>query len=315
MEIREAQQTENDLDIIAGLWQTLWPDTPRSGAEMLTELRSQPADDPRYHWIARSEGQAVGFMIAGPETWERAPGRFEVFAALLPEFQGRGWGKRLYAEGLAHLTGAHEVSMLYCSTRDDMPRGVRFLEDQGFELYKTTCLTQFRVAAYQENVQGRHLQRALADGTRIVTMRELMNAEDDWFSRFHYMVKECKSDLFYPPTEVTLKEHWRQFNEDQLYDPDVSFVAVCDGEYAAYTSLYQSPSDPGLYWTTLTGTRRNYRRRGLATALKAKAVETVRSLGGTRIRTDNDPRNPMYRINVDFGFESLPDLMTYRKSV
>ncbi len=315
LRIKESQGTDKEYDAIAGILRTLWPDVPCSGAELAAETHHQAGKDPQYQWLGWQDGTAVAFMTAKPETWQRAPGRYNIFVAILPAWQGRGWGKQLYAHGLAQLTHAHTVSEVFCETRADMTRGVRFLLDRGYELYKTTCLTEYRIANYNPQTKYPLLQRVLDSGVQIVSIRSLMATTDDWFARYHALLKEFKADMVYPPTERTLEEHWQQHQADEFYDPDLSFVALYEEEWAAYTSLYRSSSDPGLYWTTLSGTRRKFRRRGLATALKVRAVEAVRAQGGVRIRTDNDPKNPMYRINVQFGFDALPDALTYRKSM
>lgn len=314
-QIEESRGTDREYDAIAGILQAIWPDVPRSGAELATMARSQSAEDPQYQWIGWLDGTPVGAMTAKLETWQRAPGRYDIFVAVLPAYQGRGWGKQLYEHGLAHLTHAHTVSELFCETRADMTRGVQFLVARGYEVYKTTCLTEYRVANYDPAEKRPLLQGVLDADVQIASIRSLMESDDDWFGHYHAMRKEFQADMIYPPTEMTQAEHWQQHTSDEFYDPDMSFVALCEGEWAAYTELYRSPSDPGLYWTTLSGTRRKFRRRGLATALKVRAVEAVRERGGVRIRTDNDPRNPMYQINMKFGFAALPDALTYRKDV
>ncbi len=313
--IEESKGTEKEFNTIASILQALLPDTPCSGAELATESRSLSEEDPQHQWIGWLDEQAIGVMTAAPETWQRAAGRFNIFVAVLPPYQGRGWGKQLYEHGLAQLAHLYSVSEIFCETRADMTRGLRFLTDRGYELYKTTCHTEYWVANYDQETKGQLLQRVLDTGVQIFSVRSLMETDDDWFTHYHAMRKEFQADMVYPPTELTQEEHWQQFNSDEFYDPDMSFVALCEGEWAAYTALFRSPSDPGLFWTTLSGTRRKFRRRGLATALKVRAVEAVQEAGGVRIRTDNDRKNPMYQINVNFGFEALPDALTYQKKV
>ncbi len=315
LRIAKSRGTTEEFNALASVLQAIWPDVPRSGAELAAAVRSAAADDPQYQWLGWWDNQVVGAMTIQPETWQRAPGRYNIFVAVRPAWQGRGWGKQIYTHGLSHLLRTHTVSEVFCETRADMTRGLRFLTDRGYALYKTTRLSEYRLAHYDPRAKHPLLQRVLDTGVQIHSIRALMARDPDWFARYHTMLKEFKADMIYPPTPVTREEHWAQHNADAFYDPDLSFVALCDGEWAAYTSLYRSPSDPGLFWTTLSGTRRQFRRRGLTTALKVKAVEAVRDLGGVRIRTDNDPKNLMYQINLKFGFEALPDALTYRKNM
>ena len=41
---------------------------------------------------------------------------------------------------------------------------------------------------------------------------------------------------------------------------------------------------------------KEYRRKGIATALKIKAIERLLKKGITEVRTDNEEYNPMYKI-------------------
>ena len=60
---------------------------------------------------------------------------------------------------------------------------------------------------------------------------------------------------------------------------------------------------------------KNYRRKGLATALKIKAIERLRENGITEVRTDNEENNPMYKINVALGFKPAPFSLEYIKKI
>ena len=63
--------------------------------------------------------------------------------------------------------------------------------------------------------------------------------------------------------------------------------------------------------TGLTGVRREYRRRGIATALKVMALQFARENGYTEIVTDNEENNPMFQINLQLGFEPQPASLDY----
>ena len=61
------------------------------------------------------------------------------------------------------------------------------------------------------------------------------------------------------------------------------------------------------------GVLKDFRRKGIATALKIKAIEKLIEKGVTEIRTDNEENNPMYKINVSLGFEPVPFSLEYMK--
>ena len=96
----------------------------------------------------------------------------------------------------------------------------------------------------------------------------------------------------------------------------VEIVAVKDGQYigSTYLAVY-SKSEPKKAWTDNLGVIKEFRRMGLATALKIRAIESLLNKGITEIRTDNEKNNPMYKINEALGFKSVPFSLDYMKEL
>ena len=313
-EVRKFPATAAACDLVADIERAVWPDTPRNGAEIAAVDRGHGSAGGVDRWLGWYREQVVGHMSVALHTWQRAPGRHEVSVSVHPKFQGEGFGRMLFDHGLQEARRHRDLRELVAVTRQDVPRGVRFLEDRGFTLYKTTCLSELRVAGFELEPRLRSRQQTLDKGVQIVTLGSLTRGPDDWFPQYHHMCNDFLVDLVYPPTPLSLEERRRAHEADSAFDPELAFVALVAGEWAAYTQLSRSLADPGLYWTQLTGTCRRFRRMGLASALKTTAIEAVQARHGHTIRTDNDPRNPMYQINVQFGFRPLPDQLTYHKS-
>ena len=78
------------------------------------------------------------------------------------------------------------------------------------------------------------------------------------------------------------------------------------------SQLYLREADTDLD-TGLTATARAHRRKGVALALKLRAIEYALERGAPRIRTDNLQANrPMLGINEALGFEKQPAWIGYR---
>ena len=96
----------------------------------------------------------------------------------------------------------------------------------------------------------------------------------------------------------------------------VEIVAVKDRQYIGSTDVEVYPkSEPHKGWTGGLGVIREFRRQGIATALKIKAIEALLKKGITEIRTDNEENNPMYKINVALGFKPVPFSLEYMKEL
>lgn len=96
---------------------------------------------------------------------------------------------------------------------------------------------------------------------------------------------------------------------------DAFFLAIVDGVYAGLSVLYKAAAGD---WLTqgLTGVRRSFRGRGVATALKLKTIAYARAYGAREIRTWNEINNaPIVAINEKLGFIRPPPWLTYAKEM
>ena len=106
----------------------------------------------------------------------------------------------------------------------------------------------------------------------------------------------------------------RQFFEQKCYGTEI--IAVKDGKYIGMTSLTVfKRSEPNKAFTETLGVLKKYRRQGIATVLKIKAIETLIAKGIKEIRTDNEINNPMYKINEKLGFYPVPSSLEYLKNI
>ena len=112
-------------------------------------------------------------------------------------------------------------------------------------------------------------------------------------------------------------DHWQKVCLD-FYNNSygVDIVAVKNKEYIGSTYLEVYPkAEPHKAWTGHLGVVRKFRRQGIATALKIKAIEKLLHKGVTEVRTDNEENNPMYKINIELGFEPVPFSYDYSKEL
>tara|TARA_B100001750_G_scaffold214775_1_gene198153 strand:- start:90 stop:1055 length:966 start_codon:yes stop_codon:yes gene_type:complete len=93
-------------------------------------------------------------------------------------------------------------------------------------------------------------------------------------------------------------------------------VAVKNNKYIGSTDIRVYPkAEPHKGWTGGLGVIKEFRRKGIATAIKIKAFEKLLTRGVTEVRTDNEENNPMYKINVALGFKPVPFSLDYSKDI
>jgi GNAT superfamily N-acetyltransferase len=118
------------------------------------------------------------------------------------------------------------------------------------------------------------------------------------------------------PFEGMAYEEWEEHVlRHPLLAPAGSFVALVDGEAAALSLLTADP-ESGRAMSWMTGTRRAYRGRGLALAVKLASIQWAAANGITRMLTLNDATNaPMLAVNRRLGYESIGRRLEWLKEL
>jgi predicted GNAT family acetyltransferase len=95
---------------------------------------------------------------------------------------------------------------------------------------------------------------------------------------------------------------------------DATIVALDGERIAAFTTTGKSGTDRGYTW--MTGTGRDYRGRGLATALKVRMLAGAKAAGLRAMLTTNDePNKAMRGINAKLGYVMLPANVELEKTL
>jgi len=97
------------------------------------------------------------------------------------------------------------------------------------------------------------------------------------------------------------------------HDPSSGMVAVVGGTVASF-ALFTIDRSSGRIWSTMTGTRRGYRGRGLATLVKAVALHRAAERGFRLAWTAVEAENaPMAAVNQRLGYRlALTQVMLVR---
>jgi len=157
-------------------------------------------------------------------------------------------------------------------------------------------------------------------GIRFYDAKNEMKGFPDHYNKLEELIWDYCQDMPMPKGTAHTRMPFDQFIkyqnrfEKKLYG--IQIIAVVGEKYIGATDIYvKSKSDPLKAWTGSLGVLREYRRQGIATALKIKAFEKLREKGIKQVRTDNEENNPMYLINVALGFTPEPYCFEYQKEI
>jgi mycothiol synthase len=108
--------------------------------------------------------------------------------------------------------------------------------------------------------------------------------------------------------EIGTFEEWLSRDMQGESDrPEGTFVALADGEVVGFAKLAISGDQKERAFHDLTGVRRAWRGRGIASALKRTQIRWAKDQGYERLETMNEERNePIRRLNERYGYRVAP---------
>lgn len=295
----------DDYESFAAIQAAVRPDQPVSAETMRHE---EEAFGPglihaRYVVEERASGRAVAVAGVGQDP-QVERGRLWVFALVRPDFRRRGIGARLFETLLASAREHRGVALRAFVREDELP-GRAFLEKRGFVERRRTWSSLLDLAAFGEDRLSSLNRDWAGSGIELSTLAREGAHDPQAFDQIYRLDCETSVDVpridpFIPLTFATFQ---RLFIESPNTLPDAWFIAKDRGKFVAMSCAQRETAEPDTLEQAYTCTHREYRRRGLALALKLKVIEYGKRNHYRWIRTYNDSLNaPMWTLNERLGF-------------
>jgi mycothiol synthase len=301
MEIIEIGPEE--LERWLGLTAAVRPDRAGSVGDYVDWSRQ--AEDMAW-FVASTDGEDAGaaFAYVG---WHSVPGTGTGEAFVLPEHRGAGVGSALYRR-LAEWVQERGCVTLETTVSEADPASIAWADRRGFrEVGRNSRLALDLTAIEAPAVDP-------PEGVEIVTW-----ADRPDLTRAVYEVA-CEA---YPDepgqadTPMDSFEAW--LSKDMQGDsdrPEATFIALVGDEVAGYAKLSLSSSRSNVVLHDMTGVRRSFRRRGIASALKRAEIAWAKEAGFESLETVNEIRNePIRRLNERHGYVVQPGTVVMHDSL
>lgn len=289
--IRRAE-SDTDLDAWRRVRMAVLPNERAASVEEMRRI----ATPERLVLVAELDGELVGSGLAGRSD---TGGGF-VQPRVLPERRRQGIGTQLLERLLDHV---RQLGYDRVGSGVEDPGSLAFAERFGFREVDRQ-VEQVRTIAPDEP------QPSPFPGVEFVSLSE----RPELFPRVYVeLAVEALQDLAVdPPMEVSL-EDWQR---DWLTWPEGSFVALADGEIVGCAGLIRDDDRPDRAEHGLTAVRRDWRRRGLARALKQRTIVWAAGQGLAELYTWTQTGNEgMRAVNEQLGYATRNVSITVRRTL
>lgn len=277
-------------------WRQVWLAVlPHERAPSLPELREQ-AGDQRKYFLAELDGKLAGSGTVGKSD---LAGAGSLAARVLPEHRRRGVGTAL----LRLLAGqAAAMGFGVVGTNIDDPGSLRFAERYGF--------TEVDRQVEQVRAIGDEPVPQLPDGVVIVPVSA---RPELWRSAYASVGLQAFQDVAtISPLDVTLA----QWEHDWITNQDATFIALAGDEVIGCAGLMPDLDNPQRAEHALTAVRRDWRRHGVAAALKRSTFAWAAAHGLTEVYTWTQRGNDgMRALNTQLGFVTRRESISMRASL
>jgi len=320
-ELHVRASADADIERVAE-FQNRWA-TPSSWMSPASERRAHEVSPEPNRLTLIIEGrsgeiQAVGSTGNGG-LFASSDGSWRVRLRVAPEWRRRGVARSLL-EQLDDHARTNQAKRLVAAVRGDEPEGGRFAEAVGFRAYHERIDAYIDVPSFDASAFDDPDEIARRAGVRLATYADLLKeraADLEAFQRellpvIWAIARDVPSPTPMPDQPPPFEIAKRMFFEGPGQDPPSTVYALRDGHPVAMTATVVKEN--GAAYTNFTGVAREERGKGLALALKLRALRELRARGVKLFGTTNDEQNAAMRgINRKLGYVPDPPTTMYEK--
>ena len=314
--LRLFDNTDADYDTFVTIYNANRPENPRSVEQQKQIDESLSSEHYYRRMMVQLNDEIMGITEFGESRWSAERGHYYWHFKLQPAYIGKGYEAQVYDAIMYHLV-ERNPRQYFAVMRDDAIEQIKLLEAQGYHVAQSEQSSKLDMEIYDPTLFEEVIQRVHDMDVTVCSVADLQKSDDDWLTKLwdlHWAVLQDvprSAEINREP----LEDFKQRVTQSPMYHADTNFVAVRDDDYIGLTGFSINEDNPTLAETHLTGIIRDYRRKGIATALKVRALNTAKAKGVTHVETMNNEINPMLDLNRRLGFQLGPMWRYYVKHV
>ena len=298
----------SNYEKLTAIYNGNYPDYPLSAAELRS--RDESLDRTKYllrrlECIDLERDRIVGYgqLIHVPDMYH--PRKFMANILVDREEQCRGIGRAIYNRLDKELADRNAI-LVWTMTKEDLPKRVEFFQRRGFSEKARNWESRLDLTtANTAQFQG-YVDKVRSEGITFTTLDEEQRRDPGSLRQIHELVQLIQADM---PREADFTpmsyEDWTTYSMKNPQLLAEGYVLAKDRErFVGMSDVHRIDSEPGILNQDDTGVIREYRGRGIATALKLKVIDFGKQNGYRMIKTWNDSINAaMLAVNIKLGFK------------
>ncbi len=262
---------------------------------------------------------AVGQTSDGG-TFRAAGGAYRTFVRVAKEWRRKGIGTTLLGRLEAHARG-RGAPKSQSNVRGDEPEAVAFAARNGYVEYHRRIDSYLDVPAFTGKGLPALAEVEARSGVRFATYRELAAERGDALEplqrEVYDFINAQSRDIPRPdpmPEPPPFEAIRGVYFSGKTFDEDATILAFRGDRVVGVTITTVNPQ--GIAYTQFTGTSRDERGKGVALAMKLRAIAALKASGAKLLGTTNDPANAAMRgINARLGYVPEPPRILVEKGL